>query len=65
LSSNKSLLRNCNDEKVLGRMMIQCARQPGLAKVWSSVLGFDGAEFYIKVRTPPPNTCHSDLPRTR
>ena len=24
--------------------MIQCARQPGLAGVWSSIMGFDGAK---------------------
>jgi hypothetical protein len=23
--------------------MIQCARQPGLASVWESIMGFDGA----------------------
>ncbi|XP_057848229.2 ion channel CASTOR isoform X5 [Cryptomeria japonica] len=33
---------------VIGRLMIQCARQPGLAQIWENVLGFEGAEFYIK-----------------
>ena len=28
--------------------MIQCARQPGLAEVWGSMLGFEGCEFYVK-----------------
>jgi hypothetical protein len=28
--------------------MIQCARQPGLSAVWECLLGFDGAEFYLK-----------------
>jgi hypothetical protein len=33
---------------VIGRLMIQCARQPGLAQVWGDLLGFEGNEFYIK-----------------
>ncbi|KAJ7520576.1 hypothetical protein O6H91_19G011200 [Diphasiastrum complanatum] len=33
---------------VIGRLMIQCARQPGLAQIWEDVLGFDHAEFYVK-----------------
>ncbi|KAJ7528235.1 hypothetical protein O6H91_16G091000 [Diphasiastrum complanatum] len=33
---------------VIGRLMIQCARQPGLAQIWEDVLGFDNAEFYVK-----------------
>ena len=33
---------------VIGRLMIQCARQPGLAQVWNDVLGFEGCEFYAK-----------------
>ena len=33
---------------VIGRLMIQCARQPGLAQVWNDVLGFEGCEFYTK-----------------
>eukprot|EP01018_Ginkgo_biloba_P015581 Gb_17779 [translate_table: standard] len=33
---------------VIGRLMIQCARQPGLAQIWETILGFDSAEFYIK-----------------
>ncbi|XP_057816325.2 probable ion channel POLLUX [Cryptomeria japonica] len=33
---------------VIGRLMIQCALQPGLAQIWEDILGFDGAEFYIK-----------------
>ncbi|KAJ1450332.1 hypothetical protein M885DRAFT_448106 [Pelagophyceae sp. CCMP2097] len=33
---------------IVGRLMIQCARQPGLAQVWGGLLGFDGAEFYLK-----------------
>ena len=33
---------------VIGRLMLQCARQPGLAYVFENLLGFDGSEFYIK-----------------
>ncbi|XP_017224760.2 ion channel CASTOR-like isoform X1 [Daucus carota subsp. sativus] len=33
---------------VIGRLMIQCARQPGLAQIWEDILGFEGCEFYIK-----------------
>ncbi|KAK6930455.1 CASTOR/POLLUX/SYM8 ion channel, conserved domain [Dillenia turbinata] len=33
---------------VIGRMMIQCARQPGLAQIWEDILGFENCEFYIK-----------------
>eukprot|EP00947_MAST-08B_sp_MAST-8B-sp1_P000824 g824.t1 len=32
---------------LVGRLMLMAARQPGLAKVYSSVLGFDGDEFYM------------------
>ena len=32
---------------ICGRLMLMAARQPGLAKVYSSVLGFDGDEFYM------------------
>jgi hypothetical protein len=35
-------------KQLLGRLMIQCARQPGLSAVWECLLGFDGAEFYLK-----------------
>ena len=33
---------------VLGRLMVMSARQPGLAKVYTGIFGFDGDEFYIK-----------------
>ena len=33
---------------VIGRLMIQCARQPGLAHVLESLMGFDGSEFYMQ-----------------
>ncbi|XP_034701803.1 probable ion channel SYM8 isoform X2 [Vitis riparia] len=33
---------------VIGRLMIQCALQPGLAQIWENILGFENAEFYVK-----------------
>ncbi|CAM8936823.1 unnamed protein product [Rhodiola kirilowii] len=33
---------------VIGRLMIQCALQPGLAQIWEDILGFENAEFYVK-----------------
>jgi len=32
----------------IGRMMINCARQPALASVLESLLGFEGDEFYLR-----------------
>ena len=32
---------------VIGRVMIQCSRQPGLAQVFEHLLSFDGNELYI------------------
>lgn len=28
---------------IIGRLMIQCARQHGLASVWQKIMGFEGA----------------------
>jgi len=33
---------------IVGRLMIMAVRQPGLAKVYDEILGFDGDEFYVK-----------------
>lgn len=33
---------------IIGRLMIQCARQPGLAAVWEQLMGFDDDEFYMQ-----------------
>jgi len=33
---------------IIGRLMIQCARQPGLAHVLENLMGFDGDEFYLE-----------------
>ncbi|XP_057758076.1 ion channel POLLUX isoform X1 [Arachis stenosperma] len=46
---------------VIGRLMIQCALQPGLAQIWEDILGFENAEFYIK-RWPELNGfCFRDV----
>ncbi|KAH9249530.1 hypothetical protein BASA81_012703 [Batrachochytrium salamandrivorans] len=33
---------------LIGRLMIQCAREPGLAQVIDQLMGFTGSEFYMK-----------------
>jgi Trk K+ transport system NAD-binding subunit len=33
---------------LIGRLMIQCARCPGLAAVLEEMMGFEGSEFYIE-----------------
>ena len=33
---------------VVGRMMVMSSRNPGLSRVYSEILGFDGDEFYMK-----------------
>jgi hypothetical protein len=33
---------------IIGRLMIMCARSPGLAFVKEALLGFDGSEFYFE-----------------
>ncbi len=35
-------------DTVIGRLMISCARQPGLAEVTESLVGFSNDEFYLK-----------------
>jgi len=40
----------------IGRLMIQCSLQPGLAKVFLALLGFEGNEFYCQ--TKPEWTKH-------
>lgn len=32
---------------IIGRLMVKCARQPGLAEVYEMFLGFEGDEFYL------------------
>lgn len=43
---------------VIGRLMIQSRRQPGLAAVWEDLLGFEDNEFYAKARSQ----CCASLP---
>ena len=33
---------------IIGRLMIQCAREPGLVYVLESLMGFEGDEFHIE-----------------
>ncbi|MFT4977561.1 MAG: hypothetical protein ACI8S6_003466, partial [Myxococcota bacterium] len=33
---------------MVGRLMIQCSRQLGLAQIYVAMLGFDGDEFYLR-----------------
>ena len=33
---------------LIGRLMLMSARQPGLARVYSEILGFGGDEFYLQ-----------------
>jgi Trk K+ transport system NAD-binding subunit len=52
---NQRLLRMVGGEKVepviahdmVGRLMVQCARQPGLGQIYASMLGFEGNELYL------------------
>ncbi|KAK6157010.1 hypothetical protein DH2020_011258 [Rehmannia glutinosa] len=52
---------------VIGRLMIQCALQPGLAQVskcgsiWEDILGFENAEFYIKRWPELDGCCFEDV----
>jgi len=53
---NKPLLRTVSDNSVeivvshdmIGRLMLMSVRQPGLAKVYEALLGYEGDEFYIQ-----------------
>ncbi|RZC75380.1 hypothetical protein C5167_050862 [Papaver somniferum] len=46
---------------VIGRLMIQCARQPGLAQIWEDILGFENCEFYIKRWPGLDGMCFEDV----
>lgn len=35
-------------QSIIGRLMVMSVRQPGLTKVYDSILGFEGDEFYIQ-----------------
>ena len=34
---------------IIGRLMIQCARQHGLASVWQQIMGFEGAPIPVSL----------------
>ena len=42
------LVRTVTSHDIIGRLMLLFVRQPGLARVYSSVLGFEGSEFYVE-----------------
>ena len=52
---NQHLVRMVGGPKVepviahdmVGRLMVQCARQPGLGQIYAAMLGFEGDEFYL------------------
>jgi len=44
----KSKVETLVAHDMIGRVMLQCARAPGLAAVLDQVLGFDGSEFYME-----------------
>ncbi|KAI8010266.1 Ion channel CASTOR [Camellia lanceoleosa] len=44
----RDLVETVVSHDVIGRLMIQCARQPGLVQIWEDILGFENCEFYIK-----------------
>ncbi|KAK7246904.1 hypothetical protein RIF29_41774 [Crotalaria pallida] len=46
---------------VIGRLMIQCALQPGLAQIWEDILGFENAEFYIKKWPEVDGLCFKEV----
>ncbi len=41
------LVKTVTSHDIIGRLMLLFVRQPGLARVYSSVLGFEGSEFYV------------------
>ena len=43
------ILETVVSHDIMGRLMLMSARQPGLAKVYNTTLGFDGDEFYTEV----------------
>jgi hypothetical protein len=47
---------------MVGRLMTMAARQPGLADVFSMLLGFDGDEFYLKAWDEIVGLAFGELP---
>ncbi|XP_026444867.1 ion channel CASTOR-like isoform X2 [Papaver somniferum] len=46
---------------VIGRLMVQCARQPCLSQIWEDILGFENCEFYIKRWPGLDGMCFEDV----
>ena len=46
--SQPPVVRTLVPHDIIGRLMIQCARQRNLAEVYDALCGFDGMEFYFK-----------------
>lgn len=46
---------------LIGRLMIKCARQPGLAKAYDAFLGFEGDEFYLSNWSELTGVAFADL----
>jgi ion channel POLLUX/CASTOR len=46
---------------IIGRLMIKSARNPGLAEVYESILGFQGCEFYMDKHPELTNMHWGDL----
>ena len=40
-------VRTVTSHDIIGRLMLLFVRQPGLARVYEKVLGFEGSEFYV------------------
>lgn len=43
-----NLVQTVVSHDIIGRLMIQCALQPGLAAVYDEIMGFEGCEFYFR-----------------
>ena len=43
----KGLVETIVSHDIIGRLMIKCARQKGLADAYEMFLGFEGDEFYL------------------
>ena len=43
---------------MIGRLMLLCARQPGLAIVWESIIGFEGRQTLWRQGLNKSQACH-------
>ncbi|KAK9828547.1 hypothetical protein WJX72_000707 [[Myrmecia] bisecta] len=57
----QNLVETVVSHDIIGRLLIQCARQPGLATVWDMLLGFEGDEFYIQGFPELVGRCFADV----